>query len=631
MRRIKTLILALVFMVGLFVSPAASALDIAKTSDYDYELTGYDVDIVVNENNTFDITEKIDAFFYSEKHGIFRTIPLYNKITRQDETSSKNRAKITNIEVSDPYTTSREDENLKIKIGDPDYVLTGKKSYTIKYNYNIGEDRLENADEFYFDIIGTKWDTTISNIAFTIHMPKEFDKDKIGFSTGSTGSTGSDYVYYKVKGNTISGEYLGTLDPYHGINVRITLPEGYFVGAGIEVEPIVYFLYVLPVIFALIAVILWYKYGKDDRTFVKPEYYPPEGFNSLEVGFLYKGTADSKDVISLLIYLANKGYLKIEEAEEKTLFSKKKSFKVTKVKDYDGGNAEEKRFMRGLFLSGKTVTASDLYDKFYKTTSKIISDVNAKANKEKIFEKRVGKIALVVAMIVASFCIITIPPFAEYGDYEELIFGLLFPGIGFSVLFAGIISAIKGGKDVWFVGIFLVIWGVMFGGIPFAMIVIPQIALDITYIYGYIFGVVAIIVMMLCAFYMPKRTPYGVEILAKIQGFKDFLTSVEKDRLEQMVEENPTYFYDVLPYTYVLGISDKWMKKFEDINLKAPDWYNGSDSFSMGYFHGFMTSTMSAATSNMSSSSSVSHSSGSGGGGGGSVGGGSGGGGGGSW
>lgn len=30
-----------------------------------------------------------------------------------------------------------------------------------------------------------------------------------------------------------------------------------------------------------------------------------------------------------------------------------------------------------------------------------------------------------------------------------------------------------------------------------------------------------------------------------------------------MVTNNPICFYDILPYTYVLGISDKWIKKFE--------------------------------------------------------------------
>ena len=128
---------------------------------------------------------------------------------------------------------------------------------------------------------------------------------------------------------------------------------------------------------------------------------------------------------------------------------------------------------------------------------------------------------------------------------------------------------------------------------------------------------------------IPRRTEYGTEKLAEVKGFKMFLESVEKDRIEKMVEEYPTYFYDILPYAYVLGVSQKWMKKFEDMNLKAPDWYDGTDAFSVGYFMGFMNSTMNAANASMAST--ASHSSGSGGGGGGFSGGGSGGGGGGSW
>lgn len=36
--------------------------------------------------------------------------------------------------------------------------------------------------------------------------------------------------------------------------------------------------------------------------------------------------------------------------------------------------------------------------------------------------------------------------------------------------------------------------------------------------------------------------------------------------------QDPTYFYDILPYTYVLGVSDKWIKQFETIGLQSPDW-----------------------------------------------------------
>ena len=64
--------------------------------------------------------------------------------------------------------------------------------------------------------------------------------------------------------------------------------------------------------------------------------------------------------MSLLIYLANKGYIKIAENEGK----KDKSFKIIKIKEYDGNNINERIFLNDLFKGGKTeVTESDLQDK----------------------------------------------------------------------------------------------------------------------------------------------------------------------------------------------------------------------------------------------------------------------------
>ena len=130
--------------------------------------------------------------------------------------------------------------------------------------------------------------------------------------------------------------------------------------------------------------------------------------------------------------------------------------------------------------------------------------------------------------------------------------------------------------------------------------------------------------MIFCLKAMPKRTLYGNEILGKIKGFRTFLETVEKQKLEQLVMEDPTYFYNILPFTYVLGISDKWIKKFETISLKAPDWYIGNTTFNMVDFGNFIDSTLTSVSNAMSSSSDESS-------GGGSSGGGSCGGGGSSW
>ena len=369
-------------------------------SSYNYVIDKYDINIIVNENNTFDITETITAYFNVSKHGILRTIPLKNTITRLDGTTSTNHTQVTNVSVDNEYTTSRENGNYKLKIGSSSRTLTGEQKYVIKYTYNLGKDPVKDYDELYYNIIGNEWDTVIGNITFSITMPKEFDSSKLGFSSGTTGSTDNSKVKYNVSGNKITGSYNGILGVGKALTVRCELPEGYFVGAGLDINLMNYIFFLIPLIFFAITILLWYKFGRDDQVVETVEFYPPQGFNSLEVGFLYKGRADNKDVTSLLIYLANQGYIKIAETEEKSLFSKSKGFKITKLKEYDGNNINEQIFLKGLFkksssstsLVSKTtetptetptdnineVTSVDLYDNFYITTERILSNINNK-------------------------------------------------------------------------------------------------------------------------------------------------------------------------------------------------------------------------------------------------------------
>lgn len=621
-------------------------------NDLDYILNSYDINMIVNENNTLKITEKIEAYFNVEKHGIFRKIPLRNTITRLDGTTSRNRAKISEIDVSDNYSLYNENGYKVIKMGDPNYTLTGQKDYTISYLYNLGKDTGKEYDELYFNLIGDEWDTSISNITFTITMPKGFDKSKLGFSSGMTGSTDSSNVIFDINGNVITGKFNGTLNPGEALTVRLELPEGYFVGASNNIDLMMIISLVLPILFVIIGCLIWRKYGKDEQVIETVEFYPPEGFNSLEVGFLYKGKAENQDVTSLIIYLANKGYIKISEFEEKSLFSTLKGFKITKLKEYDGNNINEKIFLNGLFtrrpslvilgsngLSNNDdisnnlneVTSIDLYNNFYITMNKILSNINNKENKNKIFEKKASsKTIFIVLMIIAIYCLITIPPMGTVD-----IFALLFPGIGFTVLFKLLFGPtqtiyVNGKPTRSAIGtkLFGLVWGGGFGGIPWATMVLPALLDDYIYLVIYIVGLLCILGLILCLNYLPKRTHYGNQILGKLRGFKNFLETVEKDKLEAMVMQDPSYFYNILPYTYVLGVSDKWIKKFETISLQEPSWYNSPTGFNVTTFGTFMKNTMSSAEESMSASPSSSSGGSSGGG---SSGGGSGGGGGGSW
>lgn len=103
------------------------------------------------------------------------------------------------------------------------------------------------------------------------------------------------------------------------------------------------------------------------------------------------------------------------------------------------------------------------------------------------------------------------------------------------------------------VKLFGLIWGCLFGGMPWIFTVLPALLQDLTYLIGYMIGLGCVLGMIICIRYLPKRTPYGTEILGRLRGFKSFLETAKKDKLEAMVMQNPSYFYNILPYTYALG------------------------------------------------------------------------------
>ena len=90
---------------------------------------------------------------------------------------------------------------------------------------------------------------------------------------------------------------------------------------------------------------------------------------------------------------------------------------------------------------------------------------------------------------------------------------------------------------------------------------------------------VAAVASFICLFFtafMKKRTDKCVDWMGRLLGLKEFIETAELDRLKAMAEENPEWFYNVLPYTYVFGLSDVFAKRLETLAIPAPQWYVSS-------------------------------------------------------
>ena len=93
----KVLLLLEIFIIGIMICAKVVAsnesddnlgflnvkeLPSTKALSSGYIIENYDIDVVVSENNTFNITERIKVYFFTNKHGIFRKIPVKNNVKR---------------------------------------------------------------------------------------------------------------------------------------------------------------------------------------------------------------------------------------------------------------------------------------------------------------------------------------------------------------------------------------------------------------------------------------------------------------------------------------------------------------------------------------------------------------------
>ena len=80
---------------------------------------------------------------------------------------------------------------------------------------------------------------------------------------------------------------------------------------------------------------------------------------------------------------------------------------------------------------------------------------------------------------------------------------------------------------------------------------------------------------------MSNRTMYGRRIYSELISYKEKLINCSTEKVQIIGEE---YIYKILPFAFVLGISDKWMDKFDNEKHNKPDWFI-TDKFTIDNFY----------------------------------------------
>jgi len=580
--------------VGPDRAPVAAAAPTLRS----WHVEDFHADVRVHRNGDVEVVETLKVRFEGSYNGIFRTIPIQYRTRAnlnyklgldvsgvEDEAGQKLR-----------YETSRERHYRKIKVwvpGASDAVRTVVIRYRVDNALRFFEEDDQAWDELYWNVTGDEWPVPIGRASVTVRLPAQATGVRARGFTGGYGST-EESVEVDISNFLVDVVSTRGLGIHEGLTVDIAW-DSFIAGTGDHLirRPTVwdsiraFFRSNWPLLIPILAFFtmwrLWRLHGRDPkRRPIAPMYKPPEGLTPSEVGTLVDNRADLRDVTAMLVDLAVRGYLVIEETEvDKFLGLIKETDYVLELQqgaaDLSGLKSHETKLLKAVFgrpAVGDRVHMSDLENEFYKDLPGIKDRIFAELMKLKYYRSRPDR-------VLASWIGIAIAA------------GLLVAG-------GGLVLAAR------------------FGMAPATTILA---------------GILTAASVMGFGIFMPARTVAGTRALEASLGFEEFLQRVDSDRFKKMIT-GPEMFERYLPYAMALAVEKKWAAAFADIYREPPDWYRGAGhrGFHPTIFVGDLSGmTQHAATAMTSAPRSSGGSGFSGGGGGGFSGGGFGGGGGGAF
>ena len=608
---------ALLLLAGIALMPGEVSADSSG-----YTTPAFDVNVVTDEDHVFHVQEEIQVDFYEHRHGIYRYIPDGGRYYG-----------IRNINVDGyMWESYGESGNTVIQIGDPDYTVYGPQTYRISYDIVGYKDDSEDQDFLSLDLLPTGWGTSIDSASLRIQFPKKIDD--LQCFAGTYGSTDDPEEYFKLRndGLVFNAESKDTLPQGLGLTIKADLPEGYWVNPYNRDKYLLLLCGLLSVM-GMLMLLLWLFVGRDDPIVQTVEFYPPEEMDPLETAYVGNNAVNPKDISALFMYLASKGYIHIHS-------DGKKSFSLTRMKELEPGERKHTRkIFQGVFSqSNHDVRLKQLPPEFGNVAAETPGLVKKEMESRRQSFSSVSKAGRAVGL---AFCLL-IPLTAAmshcyltYGAASEALLGEIVMSIVIFISMATLVSKTDAfrtrKRPVRIVVGFLIV--LLAVAAEAGLIVTDYPVLALVFACSVLAAAVATIFV---------RRRMNNELFGRVLGFREFIRTAEYDRLKMLSEEDPEYFFNIMPYACVFGMSTKWADKFSDFRIPQPSWYTSTSGTWDPFFCHYMYFHMGNGVSNAVAShyraigadmlSSAADSGGHGGfGGGGFSGGGFGGGGGGSW
>lgn len=514
--------------------------------NYPWVVENFNSEITIDKNTTVEVKETINADFrILQKHGIYRTIPVKYK----DRYGNNLDIRFKLISITDragrsiDYSQSREGNNVQLKIGDAERTVSGKQTYAINYQIKRVITQPNQDAELYWNVTGNNWEVPILFTKVTVKAPEGSIKDTICFS-GMYGAKEQE-CDHDYQGGTAKFETKTMLRSGAGLTIGVAMNP-----SKLEIpttgQKTIWFLqdnwlYGVPFwVLILMLRIYWLK-GRDKqyknmfndsgdvetvpwlgKLNIPNVYAPIKKISAGESGVLVDEKADLRDVTAVIIDLARRGYFIIKETGKKGLFSKVKFELIWNNKDESDLKSYEISALDMLFGKKRkaSVMTNDLPEKSYQYLAETKTNLYKYLVESGYFLGSPDKTRLKYLMIGIGVAM----------------GGLVFTGIG----------AVLGSAMGW----------------AFACLGSGTI-------------------IFIFSFFMPARTARGRKILREVVGMKEW---VRIGAWREQIHEKHNFFEEVLPFAIAFNMTDKFVKAFNEADIKNLSWYQSNNVFNAMYF-----------------------------------------------
>jgi uncharacterized membrane protein len=483
--------------------------------------------IVVARGGEVRVTERFTVHFSGEWNGLYRSIPV--EYTTRTGLNYTLRLRVESVTDGDGNVLRHEVERTggsrRVKMWVPD-ARDAVRTVVLTYRSDNALRFFDEHDELYWNITGSEWDFPIQRVTAEIMLPADVSGLRSTAFTGARGSTEEMTVEQNGSVLTLRG------DRPLGYGVDLTAVVGW--NPGVVVRPTtaqkatsllasnsVLFIPLLA-LFGMFT--LWRRYGRDPEPgSIYVRYEPPADMSPAEAGTLIDDRPDLRDITATLIDMAVRGFVVIEETKQEQLFGllSSRDYELTLLhpEQWPQLKAHERALLQALSVHSHNdrVAMSDLQNQFYKHLPQI--------------RKHLGR---------------TLTENGYYSRHPDIV------------------------RATWIIG----------GGVLSALIVAAGVALydrmGMSPAAVFIAGVLTFVIFAVFGWLMPRRTAAGARMHEWLRGFEEFLSRVEKDRLERM-PQSPAMFEKYLPYAMAFGVEKNWAGAFEGLADQPPTWYHTRD------------------------------------------------------